>query len=250
MSDPDSVAADWREELTAELVEAIERAIEQFHADGAYELRHGKLADTLRHLEAVETHSRGLLEAIGALSPVGMAAIHDEGMRRGIVTGRYELGAAASTLKGVPDIAAAAAELLRSMHSPMPDEGQGAGSALGRDSDLRAIAALHGHRAALAFRSPKDKFGVSVLKAFLRQSRDFDVSGRGAGKCLDTLLDRIWQEVQPGASANWKRVVHARRAIADLVERNLEAENVWRRAQAQENASSAKLERQPLKKLP
>jgi hypothetical protein len=48
------------------------------HADEAYELRHGKLTDTLRHLEAIEKHSRGLLEAIAALSPVGMAAIHEK----------------------------------------------------------------------------------------------------------------------------------------------------------------------------
>jgi hypothetical protein len=170
-------------------------------------------------------------------------------MRRRIVTGRYELGAIARKLEGLPGIPAAAAELLRAMHSPLPDQGQGAGSAMGRDSDFRAIKVEHDRRAPFDFRSPKDKFGVAVLKAFLRHSRDFHISARGAGKTLDRLLNRIRDEMRPGAPTSWKRIVHSRRAIAELVRRSLSAERTWRRAVAKGNASSAKLERQPLQKM-
>jgi hypothetical protein len=238
-----SVEADWREGLSEPLLEAIERAIKQFHADEAYEADHGKLADTIGHLQAIGEHGAALLAAIAAISPVGMAAIHEEGMRRGILTGRYELGDISQGLKDIPEIAPAAAELLLTMHSPLPDEGQGAGSAVGRDSDLRAIKAEHDRWTSFAFRSPKDKLGVAVVKAVLRHDRGFDHRARGSARKLERFLERVWNEIRADELANWKRVVSARAAIAELVERSLRSEAIWKRVVANGNASSRKQER-------
>jgi hypothetical protein len=230
---------DWRGELPTDMVKAIERAIEQFRADETYELRHGKLAETIRCLEDLASHSRALREAIASLSPVALAAIHEEGMRRRITIGRYELADLAGAAMHLPEIAAAAAVLLESMHSPLPDEGQGAGSAIGRDSDLRAIRAELGSRGNFEFRSPKDKLGVAVLKAYMRHSPNFDVTRRGSAKFLEAFLERIWGEVEPDHKANWRRVIHARNDIASLVQRSLKAASAWRLATGKVNSSSA-----------
>ena len=202
-------SGDWREALSELPIRKIERAISQFHADERYEREHGKLSETLHRLKQIEAHSRGLMEAITDLSPVGSAAVHDAGMKRGIVSGRYELGGIVRRLVEIPELASAAVEILLAMHSPLPDEeqGQGTGSAIGRDFDLRAIKAEHDRSGiSFEFRSPEGKLGVAVIKTYLRHQPAFNVSERGAGRALDMFLRRVWEDVRPGRPTNWKRL--------------------------------------------
>ncbi|HEY0113056.1 MAG TPA: hypothetical protein VGB59_07860 [Allosphingosinicella sp.] len=235
----DKKASKWLSGLPAELAQRIQEAIKQFEADERYEKSHGKLAGTIRRLGLIEEHCRPLIAAIHGLSPVGMASIHEEGAKRGFEIGRHELEKMVNGLESLAEIALLGADRLLSMHSPLPDEGQGAGSAIGRDSDLRAVKAQQDWQEFhFEFRSPKDKFGLRVLKAYLRHFSDFDVSARGAGRAIDTFLREAWNEVCPGHSTDWKRVVRARHAVAARMAPSLAGEKVWRRTQEERNASS------------
>lgn len=240
-----SAPVDWRANLPNPLIIAIEEAIARFRANDDYELRSSKLADTIDHLNALASQSEALILLIGSLSPVAMAAIHEEGLKRRITAGRYELQDVASALKDMPYIARSAAIELHEMHSPLPDEGQGSGSAMGRDSDLRAIEADHEQKPGFHFRSPKDKLAVAVIKAYLRYQRQFDVNKRGAASALGALLHALWADIRPGEVTNWKRVTHSRFEIAHLVEQEIAAEALWIGSGENGNATSAETQRSP-----
>jgi hypothetical protein len=245
--------SEWRAGLPEPLITRIEHAIDQFRADERYEEDHESLSETLRRLKRIEDHSRELINAIDGLTPVGKAAIHDAAMHRGDRIGRSDLRRIAEQIALLPRTASKAGECLLAMHSPMPDEehGQGAGSAIGRDSDLRAIKAEHDRRDFhFAFRSPKDKFGVTLLRAYLRHQQGFDVTERGAARRLEEFLSQVWRDVCPDRQASWKRLLSARRAIAKLVASDLATEMVWRAVQLKRNASSPEFGRSPPEDTP
>lgn len=231
-----------------ELEATITRAIDQLAADEFYESERGyKLIDTVNQLRDVRRQAEELIATLGQLSPIGMAAMHDVGLRRGEDTGRHGLAEWRKDFAKIASIADSAADELIQMHSPLPDKGQGAGSAMGRDSDLRAIRADHGLRTSRLppFRSPKDKFAVAIVKAIIRNG--FDPAARGASAELTRRLNSIWRRFEGGRPPNWDRVVKARHAISELVDRELESEKVWKKVVQKRNATSRRTRRCILK---
>lgn len=227
-----------RRSRRGDIADLIQAAVKQLEADEFYERCGGNtVAETLRHLKDIKRYAEALRATIDALSPVAKAAMFEAGVRRGRETGRYELAGLADQLVEFAESAGSSIDRIVEMHSSWSESGQGTGSAMGRDSDLRAIRADHDRQSDLPpFRSPKDKFAVAIVKALIRHG--FDPSARGAARELQGNLDRLWSEHRNGPAPNWTRVVKARHAIGRIVERDRAAERVWRKVQAKRNATS------------
>src|ERR1043165_4829652 len=78
----------------AELQEAIRGAFDQLAADERYEHEKGyRLAETRDRIKSIQHQIDNLIATMEGLSPVGMAAMHDVGLRHGQDTGRVGLAA-------------------------------------------------------------------------------------------------------------------------------------------------------------
>jgi hypothetical protein len=226
----------WRTGLDREVCAKVEKVVDQLGADEDYEIHGCRLAETVHNLAAIQQHAAALVEIIGRLSSVGTAAMFEAGIHRGADTGRYELGSIAPRLAEIANSAGAGADRLVNMHSPLPEDGQGTGSAIGRDSDLRAIRADHDRTTNLPpFRSPKDKFAVAVVKALI--DAGFDYEARGAAKALERKLDSIWNGFRSGDPPSWAKVVKARRQIAAWVAADRKIKALWESVVEKRNAT-------------
>lgn len=236
MSRPENLDGTWRDGLGEKVCGKIEEAVEQLAADENYEVNGCRLAETVGHLAAIEQHAIALVELVGRLSPVGKAAMFEAGIHRGVDTGRYELGSIAPRLAEIANSAGAGADRLVNMHSPILEDGQGTGSAMGRDSDLRALRADHDRTTNLPpFRSPKDKFAVAVVKALI--GAGFESEARGSAKALERILDSIWKAFRSGNPPNWTKVVKARGQIAEWVAADRKIKALWRSVVEKRNAA-------------
>lgn len=235
---------DWDDGLGDECRREIEQAAEQLLHDELYEEdTDWTVAQTMQNLLGIEQHAEAFIALVKELSPVGQAAMFEAGENRRIYTGRYELSDLSKMLKEIAVSANQAADILKEMHSPTADIGQGSGSAMGRDSDLRAIRVDHDYTSKLPpFRSPKDKFAVKVIQAVIRDG--FDPSERGAKRNLTNRLDAVWRGFREDDPPNWDRVVKERKYIAEWVARQLAAKRVWQ-AVHERNASSKNSRRRP-----
>ena len=235
-----SLSTSWRDDLNEECRARVEKAVEQLAADERYEALEGRrLGDTLGHLDELRQRAIDFIATVDKLSPVGMAAMNDAGERRRVYTGRHKLWDLQNQLREVAMSAEEGAQLLIHMHSTWPESGQGTGSAMGRDSDLRAIRVDHDQHTDLPpFRSPKDKFAVQVISVLIRAG--FDPRLRGATKILEKRLEEIWLEFRNDRPPNWTRVIKARHAIAVWVARKLAAEAVWKPVVEKRNATLRK----------
>ena len=235
---------DWTEGLGEGCRKTIGEAIEQLDYDERYEEGDSwTVAQTIESLRDLERHSEAFVALVEGLSPVGQAAMFEAGENRRIYTGRYELSDLSKKLEEIAVSANRAADILKEMHSPTADVGQGSGSAMGRDSDLRAIRVDHDYDTDLSpFRSPKDKFAVRVIAAIIGEG--FDPSAPRASRSLTDCLDAIWRNFREGSPPNWSRVVKERKRIAAWVDRQREAKRVWKAAQSR-NGSSGKRRRCP-----
>lgn len=240
----------WRAGLLPATIAKIEEAIDGLHANHAYEQTGVTVRETLASLQDIAEHAGRLVAAINALSRVGCAAMFEAGMRRRADTGRYELRPLARRLVHVELSAREGAARLLREHEEFSDGGQGSGSALGRDSDLRAVRAAHDRKSSLPpLRSPKDKFAFAVVKALIRNQPDFDFAAHGAAKSLREFLSDVWLEVRHDVrkaySPSWNAVVRARSSIAELVENERKSGKIWRAVHARRNVSSSNLRRSP-----
>lgn len=242
----------WRAGLLPVTIAKIDEAIDALHANHAYEQTSATARETLASLEEIADHAGQLVAAINALSRVGCAAMFEAGMRRRADTGRHELRPLARRLVHVELSAREGAARLLREHEPFSDGGQGSGSALGRDSDLRAVRAAHDRKSSLPpLRSPKDKFAFAVVKALMRHEPDLNFMARGAAKSLREFLSDVWidvrHDVRKAYPPNWDTVIRARTSIAELVENDRKYEKIWRTVQARRNASSSNSRRSPPK---
>ena len=234
---------EWRTGLQPEVIAEIEGVIEKFEYLKAYEAQSDTVRGTLEKLGQIVFHCEALIQLFSIaeekdlassaeqerrrrlrLSNVGKSAMFDAGFPKGLETGRYELADLAKVLENVLANAAQAVEILGTLHSPTADNGQGAGSSQGRDSDMRAVRADHGLTTrTLSFSSPKDKLGVAVVAALARNG--FDCGRYRAREYLKGLLRSIWRSIRPGERpANWDRVVSQRKLIAEWARREPDRE--------------------------
>jgi len=241
----------WNDGLSWDCSAAIEQAAEQWARDEEYEddEEGHTVAETIGDLRNLERLAEALIALVGQLSPVGKAAMFEAGERRRtysrdprrgfkqVYTGRYALSSLSDKLEEIALSANQAADQLHEMHSPTAElEGQGAGSAMGRDSDLRAITIDHDRNAGLPpFRSPKDKFAVRTIKALVRDG--FDPKMVGARRALRERLDAVWVHFAKSDPPNWDRVIKQRDRISAWVGRELDAERIWKEVQARNGSS-------------
>lgn len=208
---------DWRATLSADLVRDIEQAIKKFEANEAYEKVHCTVAATLRQMNAIERAADKLTAQICELSPVANGVI----FRMASIGFRSypqldDARTVAASLKKFSKHVSSAAAFISNSHSPSPDVGQGSGSAMGRDSDLRVLLA---ERAAAAgvppFRNPKDKLGVQIVMSLARHRHPAVAAReRRSSKKLQAILTAVWHEIRPDQPVNWQRIVRARRSIS------------------------------------
>ena len=224
----------WRAGLSRKLVRQITAAVEQAQADAAYE-KLWPLKQALGALRMIDELATPLLQAVRSLSPVAAASIWEvskrteikrdlellaiwEGApRRRRAFGRSELRVVTDHLEVLAQLAGKAAETLEAMHSPSPDQGQGSRSAIGRDSDLRAIPAGYDTSGELPpSRSPRDKFAVSVIRALVSNNHPVVLTNYlGQRRDLETLLTDIWVQSGLGLKPNWKTISEDRRKIIE-----------------------------------
>ena len=208
-------ATDWRAQY---LLVALERARSQLEADESYEDEQFTTKKTLACLRNIASLAADLGAHLQGLSPMGHAAIASGGR----IEGQLRTAGSRDLVYIVPHLALAAeraAVKLRQMHAPMTEEdGQGANSSLGRESDLRAVRADDGRASnALPFRQPKDKFAISVIEALIRHQHPLSmVEDRGSSRALSDFLNLLWSEMNR-PPVNWERVVRRRRHIAEAL---------------------------------
>jgi len=211
---------DWRNGRNSKAVEEIEAAIDRLDHDDWYEQEHGRLSDTLGHLKKIGELAPAFVDHIRQLSPVAKGALHDRGLGQGADLGRHGLAALSKTLEVLGVIAPLVAYELLHRHSPTHEPGQGAGSAAGRESDLRTLPAGDDELRDLSLRSPADRFGVAVMAAVIRYECEDRSTLSGKRYEHHEFLQRIWASVRADKKVNWARVLNARSRIAEFVERN------------------------------
>ena len=154
-----------------------------------------------------------------------MAAIFESGERFRLnserpsfrFTGRFELKKIIGLLTPFISSAEFAPNLLLDMHSPTGDVGQGSGSAQGRDSDLRVLRAGEECSTLPPFRSPKDRFAISVIKALIADSRASEHTIPTQSDMAAT-LKLIWLAHFRAEVPNFERALRATSALTREVE--------------------------------
>lgn len=209
--------SDWRSGLSEGLLKEIDAALDQLADDIEYESRSPKVRTTLAQLEGLSDEAARLIQLIGRLSPMAIAAVFEANSimsaRTGIsdLFGDEELRALQAQLERLLSVADAGRERLANLHSPDHDTtGQGAGSARGRESDLRAAPPDPPNLRGL--RSPKDKFAVAVLTALARHRDQISLEDDRSPKAITRFLNEIW-ESSGRPPTSWKRAIDQRDVI-------------------------------------
>lgn len=118
-----------------------------------------------------------------------------------------------------------ASSMVAQLHSPMPDEGQGSGSAMGRDPDILVVKADHG----LHYKLPKDRFACAAL-AVLYQAEELErPKKRGAKKGALERLNCVWGHFTNDKPPNWDRVI---RDCEKIYRSTVTARDFWREVAA------------------
>jgi hypothetical protein len=176
--------------------------------------------DLLQQIEAkclVGVQTAELSACLKKLSPVGVAAMYEAGIRRGVDTGRYVIYRPDAPLRELAASASAAGSELRNMYSPTAESaGQGSGSSFGRVSDLEVLTADYGRRIFLRpFRSPKDKLGFALISAVARYGHPLTRVRQLNRIAASRFLDAVWISSGFGDLPSWATILTARQRIAD-----------------------------------
>lgn len=205
-----------REELEA----SIERAINRLNNEIAYENTGARLTDTLQRLSTIAEGAKMIAGALSGLSFLGRTAISDIAARGGESLNRDELDRVPRLAKGAME----ARDLLLRLYSPIHERGQGAGSAMGRDSDRSVLAYYAIDTSLLPFRKAKDIFAISVMEALFKYDAAYLDRGslRSAKRRLSATLDDAWALSGRNEPPSWEKVLRERFKIWDMIMREPE----------------------------